>query len=647
MSAVNDNVLRPWAQVLETDAKLDAAIASLNAVFQVTAPQKFGGQQGYSSLDRIPDELRPLYEYVQTHPDWVDAVLDEAFHLNPEENPGYDRATIVALTETLRGMQAAAERQRPGTAATSLQAQGVGSDTILADREVLAAAMNLGELADVLGPDYNLEEEERRYFEDGTPIFESDALRRHRVYNETIQFNKDLKRKTDKRLKGAIFRPQFRLSPSPTQSSSPIRKEFIPERYRKKKPTVNIMMVNAEDEEYNDSEPMLSETEFLDKSFDLLTGAYKDGRPSTSSGRLRAESSLGATDFSANSFSPTASETLRPLPQSSLHRPPTAADSRTMNSFSRPSSRSSLAAAAAAVSSASYSTDGSLPAALPRLQAAHSASDLYSRGTTPQLPHQQQQEERARRPHTSAGRASPSLSSSSVSNRLGTPSASRFDEARAGAALGGLAVLARPQSKTGRQKAASTPTVYSDVMGMFKTEARVPNADESHTYGKPFCHRELSDLRSIRDRIKTVNGRMLAASVELGAIVDDEEQEIIKKLGTGVSGGGVPFKKTVLLPMNLQRQMTLRGAAEAAEAARVDVVDGLMRGDAYDKVVSPERLYMSETKRFIKDDESFKHMRNSLDKTYHVKLGELQEWAAEAQRLGKRPFNIEAGGMKI
>jgi hypothetical protein len=30
-----------------------------------------------------------------------------------------------------------------------------------------------------------------------------------------------------------------------------------------------------------------------------------------------------------------------------------------------------------------------------------------------------------------------------------------------------------------------------------------------------------------------------------------------------------------------------------------------------------------------------------------VKLGELQEWAAEAQRLGKRPFNIEAGGMKI
>jgi hypothetical protein len=101
---------------------------------------------------------------------------------------------------------------------------------------------------------------------------------------------------------------------------------------------------------------------------------------------------------------------------------------------------------------------------------------------------------------------------------------------------------------------------------------------------------------------------MLAASVELGAIVDDEEQEIIQKLGTGLTGGGVPFKKTVLLPMNLQRQMTVRAAAEVAQTASADAVNELLRGDAYDKVVSPEKLYMSETKRFIKDDESFKHM---------------------------------------
>ena len=133
----------------------------------------------------------------------------------------------------------------------------------------------------------------------------------------------------------------------------------------------------------------------------------------------------------------------------------------------------------------------------------------------------------------------------------------------------------------------------------------MPSINEAHTYGKPLVHRELKSLRSIRDRTKTVGGRMLASSVELQQIVDDEEQEIVKKYHTGVSNGGIPFKRTVLLPMAFQRNYILRCAQENKELDHVDLVDERVRCDSYDEVISPEQLYLSETKKFMKDDDAF------------------------------------------
>jgi hypothetical protein len=204
------------------------------------------------------------------------------------------------------------------------------------------------------------------------------------------------------------------------------------------------MMVNTEDES---SEPVLSETEFLDQSFDLLTGSYKDGRPSTSSGRLRAENSLGALDATAATSAPNAFESTRPFTQSSLRRPATAADGSMGATaggsvFSRPAADASLAL---------------LP--LPRLQAAHSASDLYgsSRGT---------------------------------SSRPCTPSSARFEESRlvGAAALGGLAVRARPESKQKKKVEESRPTVYSDVMGRFKPGALLTFIHIHKTRHLDSCH---------------------------------------------------------------------------------------------------------------------------------------------------------------
>ena len=101
---------------------------------------------------------------------------------------------------------------------------------------------------------------------------------------------------------------------------------------------------------------------------------------------------------------------------------------------------------------------------------------------------------------------------------------------------------------------------------------------------------------------------MLAFSGNLGAVMDCSEDEYIQRKTTGVSPGGVEFKKKSLFPLDAQRKMTERIYRDAKEKAAVDHVEPRMKCDGYDRVVPPEKLYQSETQKFIINNDSYDNM---------------------------------------
>lgn len=101
---------------------------------------------------------------------------------------------------------------------------------------------------------------------------------------------------------------------------------------------------------------------------------------------------------------------------------------------------------------------------------------------------------------------------------------------------------------------------------------------------------------------------MLAFSGNLNAILDDPDDQYAQSKNTGISPGGVAFTKKTLFPIDAQRKMTERVYKEAKEKAAVDSVRPRMKADGYDKAVPIERMYQSETKRFIANNEAYDKM---------------------------------------
>lgn len=206
-------------------AQLDRAINGLNNILQMTAPQKFSGKQGYSSLDRTPDRIIALYEFARSHPDWVDAFLDGLPMDEPQRRP----------ENVLRAMENILYEDEYSEDESSVEGYGeeeddlpVG-DSLLADLEVLEAAFGLTGAADTIRPDLGGMGVSKKYLPNGKPRFERDALHRHSCYEKYMLLNKKQKRTEERKLAGAQFLGRYRLSNTalsllPTQTQRRRRK---------------------------------------------------------------------------------------------------------------------------------------------------------------------------------------------------------------------------------------------------------------------------------------------------------------------------------------------------------------------------------------------------------------------------------------
>lgn len=118
--------------------------------------------------------------------------------------------------------------------------------------------------------------------------------------------------------------------------------------------------------------------------------------------------------------------------------------------------------------------------------------------------------------------------------------------------------------------------------------------------------------------MRTVSGRMMAISGELEAVLDDEDDEYIKKLSMSTTTNGVTYKNKTIIPLNLQKKFTQRVFKESHDKNNKDEVLERMKCDAYDKAVSPDILYLSETKKFMHDNESFDSMVKAFSCIYII-----------------------------
>ena len=181
------------------------------------APQKFSGKQGYSILDRTPDRIIALYEFVRSNPDWVDAFLDsmppnarDTRVLDAMEDvlyAGDNYLSDTGFNETGFNDSICDEEDQaePADIASSL----------VGDIDVLEATMTLGNVADSLGPEFDASFFSDKYMQNGRPRFEVDALRRHNCYDKTTKLNKILRKKEQQKMATAQYLGKYHLSDTP------------------------------------------------------------------------------------------------------------------------------------------------------------------------------------------------------------------------------------------------------------------------------------------------------------------------------------------------------------------------------------------------------------------------------------------------
>lgn len=194
--------------------QLDRAINGLNNILQMSAPQKFSGKQGYSSLDRTPDRIIALYEFARSHPDWVDGFLD-GLPVDAADRPADQ--VLTAMENTMcddNYFYDSDESSQQDDEYDEEENEAAYGESILGDVDVLEAAFGLSDTAEMLGPEFEDPLTRKKYLSNGNPRFEKDALRRHSCYDKTTRLNKIQKKKEDRKLASVRFKGRYRLANS-------------------------------------------------------------------------------------------------------------------------------------------------------------------------------------------------------------------------------------------------------------------------------------------------------------------------------------------------------------------------------------------------------------------------------------------------
>ena len=200
----------------------------------MSAPQKFSGKQGYSTLDRTPDRIIALYEFAKSHPDWVDSFLDG---MPPptmnEQRP--DENMLTAMENTIQEQDYYSDSAGSEGGDSSVEYSDDGGGDLIGDVDVLEAAFGLTGIAESLGPEFNDSFNDKRYLPNGNARFEADAQRRHSIYSRSKRLNKLDKKKENKKYASAQFMGRYRLSNSSMSLLPPQRQTKKKRRSKKNK----------------------------------------------------------------------------------------------------------------------------------------------------------------------------------------------------------------------------------------------------------------------------------------------------------------------------------------------------------------------------------------------------------------------------
>lgn len=219
---------------------------------------------------------------------------------------------------------------------------------------------------------------------------------------------------------------------------------------------MNILTIStAENETNSNSQRDLipSATDFFDDSYDLLSGNYRDARQDETGGQ-RPATSLSHTQPSQLRPSTNSNGSLYSTEKSVASNMPAVLEEC---DTTMPLNRTEI-----------LSRNGTRPqtsAGLPQLSMSPlKLSKSQSIGNTNIIPEERRFKipPTVARPQTSSGQIS---KQPEFLQRPGT--SSRYDEAKA-SRVGGLSVVARPESKMPQEK--SKPTTYTDVLELFKTQ---------------------------------------------------------------------------------------------------------------------------------------------------------------------------------
>lgn len=164
---------------------------------------------------------------------------------------------------------------------------------------------------------------------------------------------------------------------------------------------------------------------------------------------------------------------------------------------------------------------------------------------------------------------------------------SRYEIAR-GASAQGLSVSSRP--RRGMSFNWNVQLLYSfDCVRKWRFTLAL----------KPLYRREVAEDRSIEDKMKTVNGRMMAFSGELGAVLNFSGRQ---RNAIAADAGSVDSA------IHTQGVITKRIFEESRAKNERDDVDERVHCDGYDKIAPPGALYLSTTGQVFRDDSNFESM---------------------------------------
>jgi folate-dependent phosphoribosylglycinamide formyltransferase PurN len=115
----------------------------------------------------------------------------------------------------------------------------------------------------------------------------------------------------------------------------------------------------------------------------------------------------------------------------------------------------------------------------------------------------------------------------------------------------------------------------------------------------------------MQDKMQTVNGRMLAFSGELGAVLESDE-------GGGADPAELAASKNITALIMTQGTITRRMFEESKKRNTTNDVVGRVKCDGYDKIISPEELYLSVAQKYMVDNPHFDFAVSKQNKHFFV-----------------------------